>query len=1283
MAAVFCCGNVFAQVPDIKYPGSYTFEVNTPITPIVPVLDGTIPGIPKGTTTLAGTGNSGATNGDKNTATFNAPDGGATDMAGNLFVADADNNLIRRITPSGDVTTFAGSGSAGKNDGKGTAASFNKPRGIAIDAQNNLYVADSENNLIRKITPDGDVTTIAGDGTVGYKNDYGTAAKFNHPFGMALDASGNLYVSDSDNNCIRKIAPDMQVTTLVGDPAKGRDDGRGQAARFNRPTGIYIGVGQVIYVADTDNNLIRLVDPSGVVSTVGGTGRAGYANGPIANATFDHPSAVVQDRHGHIYVADQGNNAIRELTLANVTTVAGTTIRGSDNGENLSASFNAPGGLMLDLYTNLYVSDTRNNKIRLVSFGSFRDFFPGLPPGLNVNPVTGVISGTPIAVIGQKPYIIAGYSATGVSYVSVSIEIKRSSNQNLNAPNISYETPKKYVINNAIPTLSPDISRGGTIPGIAAGTTTYAGTGTKGADNGDRQSATFDAPGGITIDKAGNLYIADEQNNKIRQITPAGQVKTYAGSGEIGKDNGSPNIASFNVPCNVVADDLGNLYVADTFNNMIRKIEPDGTVSSFAGTGIAGFADGDGTTAQFFRPYGIAIDRFGNLFIADTYNNRIRKIDVATRKVTTFAGGAQGNTDGNGTGARFFSPSALAFDRDGYLYVADSDNNLIRKINTAGDVVRLAGSGAAGKENGVANNASFNYPSGIVVDASNSVYVADQKNNLIRRVEYDGFVSTVAGTGLQGSRNGNNLQATFYSPNGILIDKYGNLYIGDTNNRLIRYISFGSYKINKELPPGLIFDTATGNITGTPTQLWPPTDYFVTATNAYGTGSTVVNIEVVLPSADLPQISYQTPQVYIVDEAISPLAPIKNSGTATSYAIDKTLPAGLTFNTTTGVISGKPTTPSPVTEYKITPINAAGNGPAATLTISVESNMTLTFPPLQVKNICDVDFAPGASSVNQIFYTSSNPLVATIVAGKIHITGPGTTIITANDGNPPPIQQTLTVNSIDKPTLTIGTNANLQCDGRDVTYTAVPVGAGNNPTYQWYVNDVAANETRGSFTINTLKNGDKVTAVVTNNSTCVPLSSDPSNAITVIIEPLTTTSVTISSNITGPVCGATPVTFRATAQNTQEIPIFQWQINGNASGSNSATFTTSGLMDGDVITCTINSGGLCIVNPFAVSNAITVAVLPESECVVKIPNTFTPNADGYNDTWTITGLSKAPNCVVNVYNRYGTIVYQSTGYSKPWDGTSSGSAIPSGTYYYMIDQRNGRPRLAGSITILR
>jgi sugar lactone lactonase YvrE len=317
---------------------------------------------------------------------------------------------------------------------------------------------------------------------------------------------------------------------------------------------------------------------------------------------------------------------------------------------------------------------------------------------------------------------------------------------------------------------------------------TLAGSGIEGFADGDAASAQFDHPMGVAVDLLGNIYVADEFNNCIRKINSVGMVSTLAGSVTAGYLDGKGAAAKFSLPTSLTIDVLGNIYISELFNH-IRKVTPDGTVSTLAGIGPSGYVNGNVTVAQFNNPAGVALDINGNIYVADTHNERIRKISPSGIVSTLAGNGTLGFADGNGSSAQFNDPFGLAADAQGNIYVADQYNSRIRKITPSGIVSTQAGSGIAGSVDGNSAVAQFDYPAGVAIDAQGNIYVADQYSGTIREISPAGLVSTLAGTGTIGFTNGNGSVAQFSNPFGVTIDSHGNIYVADYGNECIRLIT--------------------------------------------------------------------------------------------------------------------------------------------------------------------------------------------------------------------------------------------------------------------------------------------------------------------------------------------------------------------------------------------------------------------------------------------------------------------------------------------------------------
>jgi len=572
-------------------------------------------------------------------ARFSGPAGAAVDSAGVLYVADQGNHTIRKISAGGVVTTFAGGGTPGSADGLATAARFHAPTSVALDGAGNLYVADQGNHVIRKITPAGMVTTLAGTaGVMGSTDGLGAAAQFSSPFGVAVDAAGNVYVGDQGNDTIRKITPAGAVTTLAGRAGvAGSMDGNGNAT-FSAPAGVAVDAAGNVYVADQQNSTIRKITPGGVASTLAGAPRtSGSADGTGASAQFFSPAGLAIDSASNLYVADQQNDMIRRITAGGVvTTLAGTARQAGHADGSADTLFSAPAGVAIDAAGDLYVADHDNNAVRKI--------------------ISGVV--TTLAGTANRRGSADGQGAMAF-----------------------FDQPEGVAVDGAGIIYVADQSNDAIRKIVSGVVGTFTGLpGVPDDEDGTGQSAFFGDPAGLAIDSAGNLYAADRSGNTLRKVTPAAVVTTLAGAADApGNANGVGPSARFAAPAGVALDGAGNLYVADTTNHAIRKVTPGGAVTTLASAG-------------FDLPVGVAVDRAGSVYVADQ-DDAIRKVS-ADGMVTVVAGAANipGREDGTGSAARFNAPTGIALDRADNLYVADTGNHAIRRITPAGVVTTVAGS---------------------------------------------------------------------------------------------------------------------------------------------------------------------------------------------------------------------------------------------------------------------------------------------------------------------------------------------------------------------------------------------------------------------------------------------------------------------------------------------------------------------------------------------------------------------------------------------------------------
>lgn len=362
-------------------------------------------------------------------ARLNYPYGVVCDASGNIYVADAGNDQIKKITPSGAISVFAGTGTAGSVDGPGNAASFSRPWGLTMDKSGNIYVADAGNNKIRKITPGGRVSTVAGSGAKGADNGVGTTATFNNPAGVAVDAAGNIYVVDSDNNLIRKIQTSGAVSTFAGNGQFSSVDGTSTDAGFYNPHGIAVDPSGYLFVTD-GNNRIRRISPTADVTTLAGF-NSGHNDGVGPNASFYFPIGITIDALGNLYIADTGNNLIRKVTQGGlVTTIAGNGQDGTIDGQGQNSAINAPIGITLDPSGNLYVTDGPDNKLRKID------------PQLNV---------TTVALVGNN--------GTGAQSASLAVDVMVQSQPVITS---AYDNVQVIAYRDCSPIL-PDYTKSATV----------------------------------------------------------------------------------------------------------------------------------------------------------------------------------------------------------------------------------------------------------------------------------------------------------------------------------------------------------------------------------------------------------------------------------------------------------------------------------------------------------------------------------------------------------------------------------------------------------------------------------------------------------------------------------------------------------------------------------------------------------------------------------------------------------------------------------------------------
>lgn len=644
----------------------------------------------------------------------------AVDSAGSVYFSAS--HTVFRLSTAGQLTVVAGNSRAGfsGDGGQAVRAQLNNPQGIAIDRAGNIYIADAGNNRVRKVT-DGVITTFAGNGSISPGgprtfNDGGLAtdALMHLPQGVAVDAAGKVYIAVTGDNNIRIVGTDGIIQSFAGNsfPSWAGDGGNAVDAALNKPSDLAIDKDGNVLIADTANAMIRKVTTDGKIATVAGSGVHGFA-GDGADATkaaVASPLSVTVDSAGNFYIVSNADSRIRKVDAKGIiTTIAGTGQPGfaGDGSAADKAQMNYPTGITADGSNNLYVADSLNLRIRKIS-------------GSNISSVAG------------------------------------------------------------------------------NGKLAYSG------DGGAAANAQLDSPQAVAVDAAGNLYIADTGNNVVRRVARGGAISTFAGNGQVGSggDNGAATSAQLNTPLGVAVDAAGNVYIADSQNGKVRRVGTNGTIATVAGNGTQGFGGDNGaaTSAQLYTPTGVAVDAAGNLYIADFNNNRVRRVSV-NGTIATVAGTGNSGFSGDGgaaTSAQLNLPRAVAVDAAGNLYIADSGNNRIRLVNSSGGITTFAGNGLPGfaGDNGQAIRAQVGNPQGVAVDAAGNVYVADGAGR-VRKIYSSGFIQTVAGGNQRGysGDGGSSLAAALNAPSGVALDATGNVYIADTGNNAVRSLEFTGYSL--------------------------------------------------------------------------------------------------------------------------------------------------------------------------------------------------------------------------------------------------------------------------------------------------------------------------------------------------------------------------------------------------------------------------------------------------------------------------------------------------------
>ena len=610
------------------------------------------------------------------------------------------------------IQTVAGSSEVG-DGGLAVNAAISDAEGVALDSAGNIFLADANDHRIRKITPDGLISTVAGDGSPGFRGDGGpaSASRLNTPYGIAVDRAGNLYIADLGNNRVRKVAPDGTISTVPGTDS------------LLAPRNVALDATGSLYISEFNGNRVQHLRTDGVLEIIAGTGVAGFGGdgGPATAALLSSPAGLAFDSAGNLYIADSGNSRIRKVAGGVMTTVLGPDASGN-------SPLYLPTAVAIDSTGDLYIADSGNDRIQFLTPLGIQSTLPG--------------AGRDLALDGAGNLDIASWS---------------------------------YLLQLTSALVLQTV----------AGDGSYSFRG----DGGNATSARLWGPVALALDSAGTLYIADRNNCRVRLVTPSGIIGTAAGDGSSG-----PASTQLSYPAGVAVDDTGAVDIADQDNDRIQQMTATGTITTLAGTGTPGF-NGDGlaaTATQLLSPGALALAGDHTLYFVDKGNQRVRKLAPNGIITTLIQAAAAG----------------VAVDGSGNIYVADGGLHSVERIDSHGQVTILAGTGAAGfaGDGGPAASAQLNSPSGLAVDSQGNLYIADTGNSRIRMIGADGIMRTIAGNGTADfdGDGGPALSAAFNTPMGLAVDAAGNLFVSDFGNNRIRKLTPALVVVEQTTPPSLV-----------------------------------------------------------------------------------------------------------------------------------------------------------------------------------------------------------------------------------------------------------------------------------------------------------------------------------------------------------------------------------------------------------------------------------------------------------------------------------------------
>jgi len=964
--------------------------------------------------TVAGSGfwGFGGDGGPAPMAVLNDPTNTAVDSAGNLYIADAGNQLVRRVDAStGIISTVAGTGTAGYSGdgGAATKADLNYPYAVAFDSQGNLYISDSGNYAIRRVDAvKGTISTVAGTGTSGTSGDGGAATKamLGYPEGIALDTAGNLYICDGLR--VRMVnAKTGVINTVAGNGTYGfsGDGGPATSASLTVIEGIAVDKSENLYLADTSNQVIRKVTAAtGIITTVAGRGGSGpiytgYSGdgGPATSAKLDDPTGVAVDAAGNLYIADTQNYVLREVTAADgkINTIAGhfgdcSTLAGDGGPANQAGLCYAP-GVTLDGEGNVYVAEEGYNRIRKIIPASVP------PSNATAQPAFSVAAGSYTA---PQTLTIRDTTPGAEIYVSINGSQARPVGQGYSGPIAitGSATVQAVAVAPGYLPSTPTSAAYTITPPPAAIIRTFAGNGTTipVGIGGPATSAGIASPNGIAFDGSNNLYIADPNNATVWEVSgTTGEISVAAGIPGVFYSPRPPGQAASTAlynPQQIAVDTAGNLYIADTgFQEVLKVDAKTGMMTIFAGGGNPAppsIGDGGPATQANIYPNGLAFDQAGNLYISDAFNNRIRKVSLTSGIITTVAGGGTaGRGDGAAaTAATLDFPGPIVLDGKGNLYFGEQDGRVRVVDGKTGIITTFAGSGIAGAtgDGGPALAAQL-FASGLAVDSSDNLYISNEQDGIRMVPAGGGTITRVVGNGYSGFEGdgGAATMAELCDPDGLAFDKAGSLYIADSCNARVREVTSGAATSTPAFSPAA--GTYQGTQTVTITDATPgAVIYYTTDGSTPTTSSTLYSAPIIVSASEtLKAIAATTDNAasavasatYVITQPIVPDVSAVKSSMNPSMAGDS-----VTFTVSVSSSAGTPS-------GNVTFMDGSAQLGSATLT-----GGSATYTPSTL--------ATGSHSITAVYsgddtFASVTSSVLTQVVESFSITTPGSSSTTA------------------------------------------------------------------------------------------------------------------------------------------------------------------------------------------------------------------------------------------------------------------------------------------------